>query len=210
MKQKVLVFDCGFCGAELERRIRDALPVEVSRVVAKMRRSDDGAAGVTRDICDEIEPYVGTVDVIVITNPILASGTLAELREKFPDQKFVGYDGNLSKTISGASRLLILAPASLRRTEMYQGMKVKCDNIDIVEPDCDRWIRATRYQNKLTLPDLSDEIKIGARVLILHEGLLLKRNRLKEIIGWRGEIINLEEDITWRVGKACGLTKWVV
>ena len=209
MNKKVLIFDCGFCGAELEQRIRDALPVEVERITIKTKHNNTEVMSTRRDICDEVELYVGVADVIVITNPILASSILSELREKFPGQKFVGYDGDSSEAISGASELLILAPVSLRRTEAYQWIKAKYNGIDVVEPDCEKWIQATKYRNKLTSSSLLDEVKIGVRVLVLYEDLLLRRDRLKEIIGWRGEIINFEEDITKKVGKACGLTKWV-
>ncbi len=210
MEQKVLIFDCGCCGAVLEQRIRDALPVEVERVVVEIGRDESGRISAREGLYKQIERYIGMAEVIVIADPILALTILADLRSRFLSQKFVGYEGNLDELTKGAREILILAPWALRRTEAYQRMKARCEHVGITEPDCEKWLQATKYRNRLTLPDLSNEIKIGVRVLVLNEGLLEKRDRLEEIIGWRGELIDFEEDITKKVQKVCGLTKWVV
>lgn len=214
MEQEVLIFDCGnFWGKKIEGHIKEELPVKVRRVEIDWNQDVEKEAflDVVDKICEKIETYIGTVEVIVIADPELALIALASLRAKYGEQKFVGYEGNLGELTYEANKVLIFAPVGLRRMEMYQKMKVQCSVGKVIEPRYEKWLSATRCNNRLTLPrDFTKEITIGMKVFILQRGLLAKRERLKELMGWRGELIDISEGITREVKEQCGLVKWVI
>lgn len=205
MKRKVLIFDCGFGEELIEKRIKERLPVDTERIII---RGGQNISDVVKEIEGKVQNRIGCVDVVVIAHPGLALMMLKNLKQRYLGQKFVGYNGEIDSHVVGAKGVLILAPVELRRTEQYQKMKVQCGVERVVEPSCERWLKAVSCKNKLTLPDLSGEIGAGIKVFVLQEKLLLRKKKIEKIVGWRGEVVDLTNKIVRDVGEQCGLTKW--
>ena len=91
---KVVVFDNGF-GGELfaDRLERELSIVEIIRVIdwhdAENTADDFRAARKAAERA--LRPYLGRVDLIVIANYLLSVTSLKHFRQKYPNQKFVGF-----------------------------------------------------------------------------------------------------------------------
>lgn len=187
---KILVFDLTPAAINVGKYIERELPVQVEKVV-------DSDCNSLEEIAEKISIYVGEMDVIVISNPLLLAKCGADLRRRFPAQKFIFFGADLPKVIAENQKVLILTPKRLRATEYYQTVKAECQEQDIRELDCEKWIA---MKDSCYL-EWSDKVKkelaneIGARLIVNSAELVAVYDQLAEIVDWRVNLIDLRRGI---------------
>lgn len=127
---KVVVYDCCYGGEFFADRLESELPVmEVIRVIdwrcADKIQSNPKAA---REIAkNDLLPYIGHVDLIILANHLLTLTSLKYFRRKYKNQRFVGL--NLRKPTSPPKKnAVILTTKAVTRTIGYYGFKFRLRN----------------------------------------------------------------------------------
>lgn len=202
---KVLVYDWGWGGGVIGKYIEDELGVKTARVIDQggMALLDSSAAEVCAHVEKALLPYIGTAEVIVLGNPTVTVLTEEHLRWKFPRQKFVGFGLDLDAVAKGAERAIVLAPMRIRRTEKYQMMKARCEETEIWEPDSEKWMLMA--QKRIDGRAEVEEAMHGmtqAKVVVYHPKVVLLQRQLEELVGWRGEVVDMKPGMVEELKKA--------
>ena len=118
---KVVVFDSGYGGELFADLLEEELPVlEVIRVI-DWRHADQilKSAKTARVAAHEaLRPYIGKVDLIVFANHLLSLTSLNYFRQKYKNQKFIGF--NLKSPDTFVDReLLILTTTAVTHSLKY-------------------------------------------------------------------------------------------
>ena len=134
---KIVIFDSGWGGELFADFVKAELPVvEVVRVIDwknapynKLREDE------VRELTERaLKPYVGTADVIVLASYEATGAGLEYLREKYPKQKFLGFEMESLGKIKG--KLLVLATSFVLESEW---LKRKLQGREWMGVDCDEW-----------------------------------------------------------------------
>ena len=115
---KVVVFDSGYGGEIFADRLKEELPtIEVIRVIAWRDAEKVVASSRSARIValESLRPYIGKVDLIIITNYLISLTSLRFLERKFQNQKFLGFELKAPDTFKD-NRNLILSTTALSRT----------------------------------------------------------------------------------------------
>lgn len=135
---KVVVFDGGFGGELFADYIENELAVvDVVRVIAwrsldALTKNPKAARRITEEA---LRPYIGRVAVIVIANHLISTLDLKYFRNKYPEQKFVGFVFPKPNTRT----VLVLATKALRSSIAYHSL-VHRARAKIKTIDCDAWV----------------------------------------------------------------------
>lgn len=194
---KVVVLDSGWGGEMFADYLEDNLKiVEVVRVI-------DWRGGAYVDLTDNevrervenlVKDYIGRVDVIILASYVATKFVLEELRLKYPEQKFVGFDLGLSKKLrkSKGRKIMMLAPSSIRETEEYRREKERLKRFEILELCCEGWIR------KIDDGEITEEIvRHGLKdiqevdIVLLYETSLPDiKGIFEKIYGWQVWVVD--------------------
>lgn len=204
----VLVFDCGWGGRMIGEYIKQELPVEVRRVTDRRDYGNMDPLEVRDLVAEKLAPHTGAAEVIVLANPVMTLAALESLRRRFPEQKFIGYGGDITELIHDARQVLIFAPEKIRRVEGYQKIKAECGT-SVVEPDCKKWISMMKSRG-IPTAQTAKGVEVGAKILLLHPDLLFRRRLVEEAVGWRGEVVNMREKMVKDLKEELGLQGWKV
>lgn len=213
MKDKVLVYDCSLFGQTVGQFLEKELSVKVEQVmdVFDPQRMSD------RDICErvakEIEPYIGKVIGVVIANPLIVSVVVGELEKIFPEQRFVYYGKAFSGDVSKINRMAMLAQERIRRTERYQASKAAFQEVEIEELNCGKWIGMID-NGWIGQEDIIAEFrhKLGTKIVLYHQALLMRERKLEEIVDWRGELVDMKKELVlplkWAIKEENRARRW--
>lgn len=187
---KILVFDLTPAAVSVGKYIEKELPVQVEKVV-------DSGCNSREEIAERISAYVGKMDVIVISNPLLLAKYGSYLKRRFPAQKFIFFGADLPSVVAEHQKVLILTPKKLRTTEYYQMMKAECQEQDIRELDCEKWIAMKDSCYLEWCDKVKQELTsvIGARLIVNSAELVAVYDQLAEIIDWRVNLVDLRRGI---------------
>lgn len=184
---KIVIFDSGWGGELFADFVKAELPVvEVVRVIDwknapynKLREDE------ARELTERaLKPYVGTADVIVLASYEATEAGLEYLREKYPKQKFLGFEMEGLGKIKG--KLLVLATSFVLESEW---LKRKLQGREWMGVDCDEW------------PQLIDDGELNVEVMekrlaeveaVYTDAVILGctqlvdvKKDLEKILGWK-------------------------
>ncbi len=186
---KVLVIDTGWSAVVIGNYIEKELPVNVKEIINNNCELEDTE--------NTIRPYIGEVDIIVLSNPIISAKFGRYFESKYPGQKFISYGWDLSETIQRYKKVMIFTPKRLRTSECYQIEKAKCQEQEIVELDCEKWVSMITSGGITLTEEANKEMEAfkGETIIINSSELLGIEDKLKKVINWRGDLIDLREGI---------------
>lgn len=206
---EVLVFDCDGGGKAILDYLEDEMPVDISYL--KSGNWYDFEKMSSREIYDlvkrELTAYIGRYKAIVLASPTVSVVVKERLEKEYPRQKFVGCGGaELIRELKGVRSVVMLIPEKMKRVREYQQLKARCQKYTIIEPNCERWSKLLddgwMGVNKLRVE--LGEVN-GSRVVIYHPGIMEKTERLQEVFGWRGELIDARKEILKGVKAGLGM-----
>ena len=118
---KVVVFDSGFGGELFADLLEEELPIlEVIRVI-DWRHADQilkSAKTARLAAVEALRPYIGTVDLIVFANHLLTLTSINYFRQKYKNQKFIGFNLKNPDTFVD-QKLLILTTSAVAHLLKY-------------------------------------------------------------------------------------------
>ena len=201
---RILVYGSRKSVWAIARFLESELPIETEKLISAMEFEGACSAEIDEGTENELRDKIGRYDVIVLADPINALKMNERLNRKYPKQKFVGYGWGLARMIKKYRTIFILASREVRRTEEYQKMKAECQGVEIMESDGGGWIELIRGKCP-TKEEIMERVKsaCGAPILVLHQGL--PWNEVREIVDWRGEVVDMEEQILAGIKAELGL-----
>lgn len=192
---KVVVFDSGWGGDLVADYLEEKLPIEVERVIDWRSGSySEKSPGEIRLLTEmALLPHIGKVDVIVLSEAATAAVALDFLRQRYPNQAFVGYGHDFAKLIEHLSRaVMILTTKGVKQTEFYQRSKACFSGKKLVEPECLGW---EDHIDNDELPEESISSAIGnfrGVVVVYNPGFFEIIPKIEKIAGPRVNIIDLK------------------
>lgn len=207
--REIIVYDFEFGSQELADYLERELPVVVTRMIDPRKISECDNREVQEMVVEAVRPYIGRAEVIVVTNPLVVAVALERLRGEFPRQIFVGYGQKMEGLISRMEKVFVLAPGRMKRMEMYQKMKAKCQETEINELDPARWMGLIK-RGWLAKEEMTEEAKRlgGAKVVIIDPEMVVYEQKVEEMVGWRGEVVDMKAELLRQVKTEMGLEKW--
>lgn len=174
---KLGIFDSGIGGEAVATSLREAFPdasVQTVNDKEHLPYGDRTQEDITQLTDAAIQPLLASAcDVIVIACNSATAAALEALRERYPEQAFIGLEPMLkpaaSQTKSGT--VCVLATPATLQSKRYQALKnTYTHDITVLEPDCSEWARIIEDSdiNELkiqrTITSACDE---GADVIVL-------------------------------------------
>lgn len=118
---KVVVYDSGYGGEFFADQLETELPIiKVIRVIdwRNAEKMQESAKEARRIALEDLRPYIGHVDLIVLANHLLTLSSLKYFRRKYKNQRFVGL--NLKKPSSPPKQdTIVLTTKAVTRTINY-------------------------------------------------------------------------------------------
>ena len=213
MKNKILVYDCSLFGQALGQFLENELSVQVEQIMDVFDPQEMSDREICERVAKEIKPYIGRVTGVVIANPLIVSVVVGELEKIFPKQRFIYYGKVFSGDVSKFNRMAMLAQERVRRTERYQALKAACQEVEIEELNCGKWIGMIDNgwigQEKIIA---EFRHKLGTKIVLYHQALLMRERKLAEIVDWRGELVDMKKElilpIKWAIKENNKARKW--
>lgn len=140
--RRIVVFDSGW-GGELvaDFLMRELGVVEIIRVIDWAREIYADQEINLNEAKRRLSPYIGAVDLIVLGGYTVGM-MLAELREAYPEQRFVAPSINYDKMLRARQypgKVAVLMNGMLRDSDMFQELRDKLPYSTIVLPECTGW-----------------------------------------------------------------------
>lgn len=190
---KVVVFDSGWGGEMFADYLEKKVPVvEVMRVI-DWRKAPYSEKGRT-DICvlaeKALKPYIGTADVIVLASYAVTVAALSYLKWKYPEQKFVGFELDLSEYLAGREMMkpiMVLATGVVEKSVSFERELAAMGRYKVIRPKCGGWIKKVD-DGEMTERELRRELgkyekaKVGM-ILVYSTGLADLGPAFREIYG---------------------------
>ncbi len=118
---KVVVFDSGYGGEVFADLLEEELPIiEVIRVI-DWRHAEQilrSARTARQAAIEALRPYIGKVDLIIFANHLLSATSLNYFRQKFRNQRFIGFNLKHPDTYVDQD-ILILTTTALTHSIKY-------------------------------------------------------------------------------------------
>ncbi len=194
---KVVVFDCGWGGESFANYLESELPiVEVVRVI-DWRHAPYNKLGV-KDVLKYTEkallPYIGTVDVIILASYEVTISSFEYLKEKYPEQKFLGVNFEILNEDNGA-KFLVLTTSFVMNSKFYSLRKETLQDKTFSELICDDWpqlIDDGELTKEMMRQKLSDYRDLYSDAVVLGCTQFSDvRDDLADVISWKqGRIID--------------------
>ncbi|MDO4889189.1 MAG: hypothetical protein Q4A25_00635 [Candidatus Saccharibacteria bacterium] len=188
MLKQVVVFGNKTSEDIIGNMIEDNLPVEVTKVGSEKARQIIGEteSAIREQTEEELLPYIGKVDAIVLCEPEMTLSSIQFLKDKYPEQEFVGYGQNLSRVIKQEHTVRILLPHTVRRMSRYQKMKSECFGVEISEGEYDF--------EEIPGPSFTERFLEGfvnGLIIIYTPALICLEDQLKERTKWRATVVDM-------------------
>ena len=196
MENKILVYDCSLFGQALGRFLERELGVEVERIVDLAKINEMSDREICQHVAKKIKPFIGKVAGVVIASPLVVSVVASELEKIFPEQEFVYLGKNMAEGIKGSNRIAVLTPPRIRRTERYQVRKAAFQEAEVEELNCKEWLNLMDkgWWGEKKIENCFRH-KLGMKVVIYHQAMLLREKEVEEIVDWRGELVDGREEM---------------
>lgn len=206
---EVLVFDYDGSGETIANYLEEEMPICISCLKSNTLYDFEKMSSreIYEGVKDELSAYVGRYKTIVLASPMISIVVKERLEKAFPRQKFIGCGGlELMEGLKNTENIVMLIPDKMKRIKEYQELKARCQKSVIEEPDCDKWVELldSGWIGADKLRAELDE-KCESRVVVYHPEIMAKTDRLQEVFGWRGELIDAREEILCGVKAGLGM-----
>lgn len=183
---KIVVFDSGWGGELVADYLEKELGVvEVTRVIDWANAPYEGKT--LMEITDlaecQLKDYIGKFDVVVLGG-YLVSLALETLKQRHPEQKFVGLGVNYDLILRGRGypeRVVVLMDDLLNDSALRQELRQKLLYSTLILPDCSGWENLINC-DAMTVETLRSELAWDFRVLQRRSRRLKKSEDLKSKI----------------------------
>ena len=204
---KIAVFGCGW-GGEL---FADFLENELA-IAEVVRLNDYSHAPYGKlawvEICQlteqAVKSAIGNVEVIVLASCAATVGAINYLREKYPEQKFVGMEPRMMDALGNfePKRVMLVASASVRNSIGYKVEKERLAlSAEVLELDCSRLVEyadqeemtASRLKKELSEQGFKKNFNVTKQVdavLVYESSLADMREAFEDIVGWQAVIVD--------------------
>ena len=220
--KKIAVFGCGWGGELFANYLeRDLTVVEVVRL-NDYRHAPYGALS-WLEICElterAVRSAIGQAEVIVLASCAATVGAINYLREKYPEQKFVGFEPRMMEAFGRfePKRVMMIASAPVRRSIGYKVERERLAlSAEIVEPDCLAWLKYAdqeemtelRLRQGLERQGINREIDVAKQidaVIIYETSLADMKEAFEKVVGWQAVVVDGFEQVKREVCAAAGL-----
>ena len=207
---KLGIFDSGIGGEALIKPLQETFPD--AEIITVNDRAHLPYGDRTRDEVIQltntaIQPLLqAACDVIIIACNTATVNAIGSLREKYPNQKFVGIEPMI-KPAAELTKTHIIAvcatPAALGSDRYHQLVETYGRHLEIIEPDCSQWAYwiENNQLNRLHIEQvINDACNRGADVIVLgctHYHWI--KDLIIEVAAGRAEVIEPSEAIGRRV-----------
>lgn len=201
---KVLVYGGEESVERTTSLLEKEIPTEIEAIVARRDYSEMNAAGIMEGTERDLFPRMGNDKLIVLADVSVAAIIGTEMHNRYPAQRLVWYGQSLVRVIRKLKRAYILVSLKIRRRETYQRMKAACQGTDLIESDDDGWLELIR-KKRIDKMEITEQVKTarGAPIVVLHPDIPIWK--MKEIVDWRNEIVDLEAELLESVKGELGL-----
>ena len=224
---RVLVFGDGWGGELFARQLKQDLAIlEVERMI-DWRHAPYGKKNweeIARLTEKAIRAYVGEVDLIVIASYEATVAAIDMLRDKYPDQKFVGFEPRMAELLPADSAQSKLKRVALAGSEVVRrsiGYKVERSRLslehEVIEMDTANWselvnrdgltaevLREDLARQGITGLGYATEQRIDA-VLLYSTELADQKELLEEVMGWQIVVVSDFERMMGEVSVVLGI-----
>jgi glutamate racemase len=155
---KFVVFDTGTGGKLFAKKLRGAMPgVQVVEVIDDTNSpyGNKSEAAIRRLSEAALRPYIGRVAVIVIACNTVTAVAIDYLRQRYPEQIFVGMEPMLKPAtmLTKTGKIMVLATDATKNSARYKNLKYKWGRgVEIFEPNCKKWA------GKIDHGEMNDEV----------------------------------------------------
>ena len=224
---KVLVFGDGWGGELFARRLKENLAVvEVERVI-DWRHAPYGRKNweeVARLTERAIRPYIDEVDSIILASYEATVAVIDQLRDKYPEQNFVGFEPRMMELLPADSaqsktrRLMLAGSEAVRRSIGYKVERSRLSvRYEIVEVDSSSWselinrdeltaeaLRTDLARQGITNLGYATEHRLDA-ILLYSTELAEQRELMEEVLGWQIYVVSDFERMINEIAVVLGL-----
>ena len=183
--------------------------MEVEMIPAKDNFLEMSPTEVARRTENDLSNSIGKNELIVFADPVTTMMAEGELKKRYAKQKFVGYGQSLVRVIKKLKTVYILTTQKISRLDLYQRMKGECQGTKIMESGGEEWIELTK-KDKVKKEEIMEKVKAaqGAPILVFRPDLSLQK--MKEIVDWRGEVVDMEKELLVDIKNELGLKRWLI
>lgn len=174
---KLGVFDSGIGGEAVAAALRLTFPEADIMAVndhANVPYGEKSPTDVIRLTDAAIQPLLATeCDVIILACNTATTAAIATLRERYPNQKFIGIEPMIkpAAALTNTGTIAVCATPATLGSRRYQELKsLYGTHLAIIEPDCHDWAHMIEH-NQLNHQKVADTIEAacqqGADVIVL-------------------------------------------
>jgi hypothetical protein len=178
--------------------------VEIKRVIHGEDFSEFSDVRIWQETEKDLADAIGRHELIVLADPLNAILMGKELERRYPEQKFAWYGQGVEQMVRKCKRIYILVSSKIRRMELYQRTKARCQEIEIVESDPGEWKEIIEKEDP-GKEEIMEKVKLaqGAPIFVFDSGLLFPR--VRDVVDWRGEVIDMEKGLLLVIKNRLGL-----
>lgn len=171
------IFDSGIGGEAIAQALKETFPDARFTVVndkAHVPYGSKTASEVLRLTDSAIAPLLsGSCDIIVIACNTATTVALPTLRERYPQQRFIGIEPMI-KPAAALTKTGVIAvcatPATLRSSRYHELKETYAGDITVIEPDCHDWaylIENNQMNRSHIDAVINDAVEKNADVIVL-------------------------------------------
>ena len=204
---KVLVYGCSDNVTAIADYLEQELPIETQKLITEKSFLEMNSAEIIEKTENDLRGSIGENELIVLADPLDALVTINELKRRHPRQKFVCYGQGIERIVGKLKAIYVLTCKKIRQLEVYQRMKARCQEMEIIESDGAGW-RELLKKRWIGREEIMEELKSarGAPIVVFHPDLSF--TRIREIVDWRGEVVDMEKALLTVIKAELGLKKW--
>ena len=204
MLKHVVVFGSKASEDIIGNIIEDNLPVDVIKLTNQNNQEYTyrTESELREWIEEELSPYLGKVDAIVLCEPEMTLSSIQFLKDKYPDQEIVGYGQELVRVLKDEPSARILLPQIVRRMTRYQEMKVECFGTKISEEGYAPGLKFSNLAEASSAVDRALENFPGGLVVIYSPDLVCLKKQLKKRAKWRATVVDMCDSLFRETCKA--------
>ena len=196
--KKVVVFDTGTGGRLFANHLSIKYPNIKVETVIDLDNSPYGAKSRDEIINlteDAIKNHIGQTDAIILACNTATAAAIDELRIRYPDQIFIGFEPMIKTgaKLTRTGKIMVLATEATKKADRYNRLKERFSGFAVIEPDCGSWAAQIDSGN-LTPKDVKSALAgqlDGIDVIILAcTHYVAISEQIKEIVGPKVKVIN--------------------
>ena len=204
---KVAVFGCGWGGELFADYLERELAVVEIIKINDYEHAPYGKWSFAR-ICElteaAVRSVIGSVDIVVLASCAATVGAIEYLRDKYPEQKFVGFEPRMVKGLGKINprRIMLVASELVRKSLDYKVEREKLALFaEIIEPDCLEWLeyadkdemtklRLKRGLERQGIETAQEADKRVEAVIIYETSLADMKEAFEEVVGWQAIVVD--------------------